>query len=803
MKKLLYLSCLFMSLFMQRAFSQSGLTGINYQAVARNTNGTVLANQHLSVRFTIHGGSASGPVQYQESHDATTNTIGLFTLKLGLGSPLTGTFSTVPWGNANQYLQVEVNTGGGYSDLGTSQLMSVPFALFAANSTTGPAGPTGATGATGATGPIGATGATGAKGDPGPAGAKGDIGLTGPAGIQGLTGPAGAKGDAGATGAPGPIGPKGDIGLTGPIGVKGDAGPTGAPGPIGPKGDIGLTGPAGVKGDAGPTGAPGPIGPKGDIGLTGPAGVKGDAGPTGAPGPIGPKGDIGLTGPAGVKGDAGPTGAPGPKGDIGLTGAQGIQGVQGPLGPAGLPGLPGAVGPQGPIGPAGPAGSIAGAPAGGELAGTYPNPTIANGVITTAKLAPGVIPTTLPPNGPAGGDLNGTYPNPTVKGLQGRAVNAAAPAANDVLKYNGVDWAPGTVAGAFALPFVANENNAATLFAINNDGDGTSVEGVNNSTTSSIAAVRGIVSNATPGGFSSAVRGINNGTGGLGIGVWGSQAGSGWGVYGVTSSGLGVYGNSSAGGYGLFGNSNNGIGIYGTSNNGTPGNFVINNNANNSNVINAGTLGNGSILFGAASGTGNAIDVTSDGGSGVLASTNVQTAAGVLADNNAAGEAVVGRTTSDIAGAVVGRNDGGGYGVHGFIGTDVTGTGIGVFGRVGVSGSKGRAARFENNNADNTAPAAVEVYTNSKGDPGDIRAGSGLAVEVDNTNSVSAGVRSKVNTIFGNFGAAAFFGESAGTGGYAGLFYSSNTNSNSNTVVSINEGNGGPSSPIPRKMGMA
>ncbi len=107
------------------------------------------------------------------------------------------------------------------------------------------------------------------------------------------------------------------------------------------------------------------------------------------------------------------------------------------------------------------------------------------------------------------------------------------------------------------LPYSATTSNAASLFQISNNGDGASLEGINNSTTASISAVKGIISSITPGGFSSAVRGINNGTGGLGIGVYGSQAGSGWGVYGTTPSGIGVYGNASGNGIGGYFLSNN------------------------------------------------------------------------------------------------------------------------------------------------------------------------------------------------------------------------------------------------------
>src|SRR5438128_3258550 len=69
---------------------------------------------------------------------------------------------------------------------------------------------------------------------------------------------------------------------------------------------------------------------------------------------------------------------------------------------------------------------------------------------------------------------------------------------------------------------------------------GTAVSGSSDSTAGSATAVLGVITSPSPGGFSSAVRGQNNGTGGLGIGVWGSQAGFGWGMYATSVSGIGV-----------------------------------------------------------------------------------------------------------------------------------------------------------------------------------------------------------------------------------------------------------------------
>lgn len=344
--------------------------------------------------------------------------------------------------------------------------------------------------------------------------------------------------------------------------------------------------------------------------------------------------------------------------------------------------------------------------------------------------------------------------------------------------------------GSFAIPYSNTVNNASTLFSLTNDGDGTALEGTNNTTTSSITAVRGIVSSASPGGFSSAVRGINNGTGGLGIGVWGSQAGSGWGVYGVTPNGLGVYGNSSANGTGVYANSNTGTGLTATSNNGIPASISIFNNANNNNALNVSTVGNGTVVNVSTTGNGAGVFSSTVNGFAVHGSTSAQSSAGIVGDNTGAGEAIVGRTTSDIAGAVVGRNDGGGYGVRGFIATSTTGTGIGVYGQVGLNNSTGRAGRFENFNQTNTDANTFEVSSNGNGNIPDNTKGNAASFLLNNTNSVGAAVRGEVNTIFGNFGAAAIFGVSSGTGGRAGLFYASNPAGNGASLIALTDGNG-------------
>ena len=212
---------------------------ISYQAVARNSGGIILSGQNITVRLSVLSGSSTGVAEYVETHQALTNQFGLFSLQIGGGNAVSGTFSGITWNGASKYLKVEIDPAGGtgYVDLGASELISVPYAIWSENSNT-----------------------------PGPQGPQGPQGPVGPAGPQGPAGPTGATGAQGVTGATGPQGPAGPAGATGP---QGSAGATGATGPQGPAGATGATGPQGPQGPAGATGATGPQGPAGSANISG------------------------------------------------------------------------------------------------------------------------------------------------------------------------------------------------------------------------------------------------------------------------------------------------------------------------------------------------------------------------------------------------------------------------------------------------------------------------------------------------------------------------------------------------------
>ena len=119
--------------------------GINYQAVARDNNGDELVNTDIEVRFSIRTDSPTGAVVYQEVFtDVTTSRYGVFSLIIGKGDPVLGTFGEIDWSTTNHYLQVEVKFENLFVDMGTMQFMAVPYALYAAKSLEpGPEGPPG------------------------------------------------------------------------------------------------------------------------------------------------------------------------------------------------------------------------------------------------------------------------------------------------------------------------------------------------------------------------------------------------------------------------------------------------------------------------------------------------------------------------------------------------------------------------------------------------------------------------------------------------------------------------------------
>ncbi len=138
MKKFYLLLTLIVITTIQVANAQAP-QGIPYQAVARNNAGNLIKNQPISLRFSIHDGSASGAVVYSETHAVTTDALGLFSVNIG-GGTSSGTLADVNWGSGAKFTQVELDVTGGtnFADMGTTQMMSVPYALYAGSSAAAP-----------------------------------------------------------------------------------------------------------------------------------------------------------------------------------------------------------------------------------------------------------------------------------------------------------------------------------------------------------------------------------------------------------------------------------------------------------------------------------------------------------------------------------------------------------------------------------------------------------------------------------------------------------------------------------------
>jgi hypothetical protein len=315
--------------------------GFSYQAAIRNTDGEILAGELVFLRVTLLS-QQNNTTFYAEEHEATSNGQGVVNLHIGQGLPVTGTFVGIPWATESISIQIELKRSADeqYQILGTTRIMSVPYALFAADGNQGP------------------------QGDPGPQGIQGIPGETGPQGAQGIQGEPGTNGIDGRTILYGAEDPEMGVGSDGDFYIN-----TATNVLFGPKNESGwgegfsLVGPQGIQGEQGPQGIQGEPGLQGETGPQGEPGQQGAQGIQGEPGMNGTDGRTILHGTENPETGMGSVGdfyfntatqsLFGPKTESGwgegisMVGPQGIQGEQGSQGIQGEPGIQGETGPQG------------------------------------------------------------------------------------------------------------------------------------------------------------------------------------------------------------------------------------------------------------------------------------------------------------------------------------------------------------------------------------------------------------------------------------------------------------------------
>lgn len=106
----------------------------NYQAIVRNNAGALLINQNVTLKFNILENDAATQPIYTETHEVFSDDLGQVNCTVGLGNVLTGSFSEINWENGTYYLSIEINTGQDFIAMGTTQLLSVPYALYSNSS---------------------------------------------------------------------------------------------------------------------------------------------------------------------------------------------------------------------------------------------------------------------------------------------------------------------------------------------------------------------------------------------------------------------------------------------------------------------------------------------------------------------------------------------------------------------------------------------------------------------------------------------------------------------------------------------
>jgi len=137
-RKCILLSCCLLGIITNYGFAQTN-KGINFQGIARDNNGYILANKSINIRISIKSDSNSSKSEYQEITPITTNVLGLFTVVVGayeVNKIITvGPFENINWSKAEKYLQIEIDTVGDLSFIymGTQKINYVPFSFYADN----------------------------------------------------------------------------------------------------------------------------------------------------------------------------------------------------------------------------------------------------------------------------------------------------------------------------------------------------------------------------------------------------------------------------------------------------------------------------------------------------------------------------------------------------------------------------------------------------------------------------------------------------------------------------------------------
>ncbi|HOK52570.1 MAG TPA: FISUMP domain-containing protein, partial [Bacteroidales bacterium] len=133
-------------LYLFPAYGQSP-EKMSYQAIIRDASDSLITNTQVGMQISILQGSATGTAVYVEKQTPTTNANGLVSLEIGSGTIVSGSFASIDWANGPYFIKIETDPTGGtnYTITGTSQLLSVPYALHAKTAETVPSVPTGTT----------------------------------------------------------------------------------------------------------------------------------------------------------------------------------------------------------------------------------------------------------------------------------------------------------------------------------------------------------------------------------------------------------------------------------------------------------------------------------------------------------------------------------------------------------------------------------------------------------------------------------------------------------------------------------